>query len=355
MLEHNQSTPEEMQEQNQPLIQDLRRYYNTRAEDNTSLARIHARLLEKTAASLPVTRDQEVVQPPLLLQTQRDRNNRRKFGQTFTKDKSRYRSLGTLAAAALLAALVGSFALLLHLVQGTGAVEHGWSLVAKFSGTGNQTIIKQNIEVGHKFGWLINCTNTQNGEIAVKFNSGNSSGNSSSSGTCAGVKTDPLGPGATITSPAGLAPIQTIEVTTDASTSWELLLFRGTYYPPLSIDTANWHPLLDEMDGSGNGTWGVNVTLPRSWALQFVCHGTGDIQISLQSADGSNTPGIAAAHAPCNGQINFDVMDRVGQGMKVSQVQISTSADNDWQVLLVGCTNGKPHCGIATVTPTSTP
>ena len=47
MLDHDQLTPEEIWEQNQPLIEDLRRYYNTRAEDNASLARIQARLLER--------------------------------------------------------------------------------------------------------------------------------------------------------------------------------------------------------------------------------------------------------------------------------------------------------------------
>ncbi len=165
--------------------------------------------------------------------------------QTFVKDKTRYRSFGTLAAAILLVILVGAFALLLHTGPGTGAVEHGWSLVTKFSGTGNQTITGQNIEVGHKFGWLITCTNTQEGGIAVKFNE---NANGSSWSVCQGSNTGPLGPEADITSPATLPLIHTIVVTTAASTSWELLLFKGTYYPPLSIDTANWHPLL-ERDG----------------------------------------------------------------------------------------------------------
>ena len=272
--------------------------------------------------------------------------------QAFAKARSPYRSPGTLAAAVLLVALVGSFALLLHLGQGTGAVEHGWSLVAKFSGTGNQTIIKQNIEVGHKFGWLINCTNTQEGTISVQINQNAAS----SGGSCSGSNTGPLGPGATLTSPGAFAPIQTIKVTTDVSTSWELLIFTGTYYPPLSIDTANWHPLLNEMDGTGNGTWGVDVTLPKTWALQFVCHGAGDIQISLQSADGSNTRNIEGVRAPCNGQTTLDAFDQVGQGVNVvSQIQFTTGAYNDWQALLLDCTNGKPHCGITTVTPTSTP
>jgi len=349
MLDHNQLTPEETREQNQPLIQDLGRYFNTRAEDSASLARIQVRLIEK-ATSLPVT--ENTGESPPLSRAKHQKDAGRKFMRTFVKDRSRYRSLGTLAAAILLVVLVGSFVLLLHTGTGTGAVEHGWSLVAKFSGTGNQTITGQNIEVGHKFGWLITCTNTQEGSIAVKFDE-NADGSSWS--ICQGSNTGPLGPGANIASPATLPPIHTIVVTTDASTSWELLLFKGTYYPPLSIDTANWHALLNEMDGSGNGMWGVHVTLPRTWALQFVCHGTGDFQISLRSGSGYNSPEVSGTRAPCNGQTNFNVLDTAGQGERVSQVQFTTGADNDWQAIIIGCTNGKPHCGITTVTPASTP
>ncbi len=350
MLDHNQLTPEEEQEQNQLLIQYLRRYYNTRAQDNESLTRIHAGLLEKTATSLPVSRDHEAAQPPLQLQTQHDRNTRRKLRQVLAKDRPRYRSLGTLAAAILVVALVGSFALFLHLGQGTGAVEHGWNLVAQFSGTGNQTITRLNIEVGRKFGWHITCTNTQEGGVTVQFNN-----IANGWSACRAHNTEPPGPEGSVLSARDLPPIQTIEVTTDASTSWELLLFRGTYYPPLSIDTANWHPLLNEMDGRGNTTWTMGVTLPRTWALLLACHGTGDIQISLQPDGLANTSEITGAQAPCNGQSIFDVSDIPVQSGSVIQVHITTSADNDWQVLLLGCTNGKPSCGLRTVPSTGTP
>ena len=350
MLDHNQLTPEEAREQNQPLIQDLRRYYNTRADDNVSLAHIQTRLLEKTAASLPVTRDDRVARPPLLLPGRNERHTRREFAQVFAKDRLRYRSLGTLAAATLLVALIGSFALLSHLGQGMGAVERGWSLVAKFSGTGNQTITGQNIEVGQKFGWRITCTNTQEGVVAIKYNLG------SGSTGCSANRPTQLGPVGIATSPIAFPPIQTIEVTTNASTSWELLFFRATDYQPLTVNTADWQPLLSEMNGTGNSNETLgNTSLPRTLALQFVCHGTGDIQISLLPNGVPDTSEIAGARAPCNGQTNFDVTDIAGQSEKVFQVQITTGADNDWQVLLAGCTNGKPHCGLTTVTSTSTP
>lgn len=346
MLDHNQLTPEETQEQNQSLIQGLRRYYNTRAEDTISLARIQARLIEK-ATSLPVA--ESSVETPLSSRAKQQKNARRTLIQTFTKNRPRRRTFGTLAATILLAILVGSFALLIHTRPGTGAIQHGWTLVAQFSGTGSKTISRQHIEVGRKFGWLVTCTNTQEGGVAVKFNIGNGWS------ACRASRTGSPGPVISNLSTLDFPPIQTIEVTTNASTSWELLLFKGTYYPPLSIDRTNWQPLLSEMDGTGNGTVGVGVTLSRTWGLLFSCHGTGDIQISLQPPNGDNTSEIAGASTPCNGQPNFDVSDISGLSEQVFQMQITTGADNDWQVLLVACSNGKPRCGITIVTPTATP
>jgi len=110
------------------------------------------------------------------------------------------------------------------------------------------------------------------------------------------------------------------------------------------------------MDGSGNETWTMGgVTLPRTWALLFACHGTGDIQNSLQPDGLANTSEITGAHAPCNGQSIFNVSDRPVQSESVIQVHITTSTDNDWQVLLIGCTNGKSSCGLRTVPSPGTP
>src|SRR5260370_14375189 len=135
----------------------------------------------------------------------------------------------------------------------------------------------------------------------------------------------------------------------------ELLLFKGTYYPPLSIETPDWHALHDEIDGTGNGSWFVNILLPRTWMLQFVCHGTGDFKMSLRSAAQSTTPDIVTANARCNGRGTDYLFDKYGYGKTLRQVQITTGADNDWQAVLVSCTTGKPSCGITTATPTSMP
>ncbi len=357
MLGHDQLIPEETQEQYQVLIENLNRYYGTRDEDKASLARIRSRLLQNTAVSLPVADDERINQFPLPLQALPKKNAQTNAVRPFVKSRSRHSYLNSLAAAALLLVLVSSFVVVLHLRQKTAtsprlpAIAHGWSLVATFHGTGTRTITRQDIELGNKSGWSLTCSATPSTAISVLFN-----GNVETGGTteCSGTPPSPLAPDMTRTSPVALAPIYTIKVVTVASVSWQLMLFKGTYYPPLSIDTTNWHTLLDETDGTGNWASSVDITLPKVSALQYICHGTGDFKISLQPASQSNTTGLTATSGHCDGQPHFDVSATAGPSTTIQQVQITTGADNDWQVVLLGCVNGKPDCGITTTTNVST-
>lgn len=362
MLDHDQLTPAETQEQNQLLIQDLSRYYDTRAEDSASLARIRARLLQRAAGPLPLVDEGELTQPPLFLPARRARDTGIRLVHTFAKDRLRHPYLNALVAAMLLLALVGSFVVVLSLQQGTAtppkplAVARGWNVVATFHGTGHRTIMGQDIELGRRYGWLLTCTNTADGWVGVIFNGDKKAAETI---TCGGTPLEPLAPNDSASATVAFAPIHTIEIVTSSSPpsiSWELFLFKGIYHPPLKIDTANWHALSSEMDGTGSATWGgVDATLPKTWALEFVCYGTGSFKVDLESGNQPNVSEIAGYMAPCNGQTNFNVAYLVGQGMTVSQVQITTNASNDWQILLLGCTNNKPNCGITSQTPTPTP
>lgn len=103
----HQFTHEETQEQNRLLVQDLGHYYETDAEDQASLARIRQRLLHKAATSLPVVDPGELQR---IVHTRRERDARRAFGSPYAN----HRSLPTLAAAALVAVLLGSFVLVLQ-------------------------------------------------------------------------------------------------------------------------------------------------------------------------------------------------------------------------------------------------
>src|SRR5262249_24174590 len=131
MLDHDQLIPEETEASYEPLIEDLRRAYTTPAEDQASLARIRAQLLQKSDVSAlpartPAARVISITPAPTLT----DRRPRRPY-------------LTALAAALLLVVLIGSFTLIFHPLQratavpaATPAVAPGWSLVARFSGTG---------------------------------------------------------------------------------------------------------------------------------------------------------------------------------------------------------------------------
>ncbi len=358
MLTPDQLTPEEAQSQNQPLIQDLGHYYDTRSDDAASMERMRARFLQKASASLPAASTGNVTPFPTMSQTP----SQEKRGMKIPQRVARHPYLNTLAAAVLLVVLVGASVLALQLRQGTSigsdqpTIAHDWSIIARFSGTGNRTLTGLNIDVGNKYGWLINCTNTSSGLLSLKLN-----GQESGDMPCSTKTVGPLAPIGSYTSPAAyVPPIYSIEVTAPASTSWDLLLFKGVYYPPLSIDKANWQTLHEEIDGTGSTTWsGIDATLPKTWGLVYTCHGTGTFKVSLwsnaQPASPDTTPDIIGFTDRCDGQPRFNQMNTIGEGKIVHQILITTGANNDWQFVLVGCTNGRPSCGVTTVPATSTP
>ncbi len=335
MLDHDQVTPEETEEHNQPLIRDLQRYYTTHAEDQASLEHIRAQLLRKKAASAPAADASLTLPEP----TPTARTAGIAFVPTFTLERPHRPYLTTLVAAVLLVALIGSFTLALHLRQEVAVtpptlhIAHDWSLVENLRGTGPMTVTGKNIDVGHKYGWLLTCANTLSGPVSVTFNGANEG--ISQSACDSKDNGAPLAPNTVFNSPVPLAPIQSIKITTDASTSWEFFLFVGAYYPPLTIDTG-WQPLMSELDGTGNETAvGVNVTLPQVWGLLFVCHGTGTIQVSLQSGPAFSTPEVTGTTAPCDGHPNFDTSENISVGTHITQIQVTTGNENDWQVVLV--------------------
>src|ERR1700731_2156676 len=104
--------------------------------------------------------------------------------------------------------------------------------------------------------------------------------------------------------------------------------------PPLSIDTKEWHTLKSEVDGTDSGIVQFDVTLPKIWALEYECHGTGNIQIGMQPYAQADSISTTIVTDPCDGQPHLDVSDTsAGSGtfQAVHQLQITTGAANDWQ------------------------
>lgn len=110
MADTHELNPEEVDEQNQRLIQDLHRMYPTSAHVAQSLAQVEQRLFHSGDGM----QQGEVSTPPpqMLQRTQQARAN-----TVIPKGKAWQRRLGTLAAAVFAALLVGTLILVLHLAQ----------------------------------------------------------------------------------------------------------------------------------------------------------------------------------------------------------------------------------------------
>src|SRR5258708_19895782 len=111
MTDTNELTPDEVDEQNQRLIRDLRRMYPTSAQVAQPLARVQQRLFHSGDG----TQQDEVSTPPQLsLRTWQTR------GSTANpKGKAWQRRFGALAAAVFAAFLVGTLILVLNLAHQT--------------------------------------------------------------------------------------------------------------------------------------------------------------------------------------------------------------------------------------------
>ena len=119
MADKNELTPEEVDEQNQRLIQDLRRMYPTSAQVAQPLARVQQRLFHSSDGM----QQDEMSTPPQLSQ----RTQRARASTVNPKGKAWQRRMGTLAAAVFATLLVGTLILVLNLAHqsrtgGTGTL-----------------------------------------------------------------------------------------------------------------------------------------------------------------------------------------------------------------------------------------
>src|SRR5690349_12217725 len=110
MTNTHELTPEEMDEQNQRLIGDLRRMYSTSAQLAQPLTRVQQRLFHSGEGT---QQDELSISPPQLSQRRRQAR-----GSTANPEgKAWQRRCGTLAAALFAALLVGTLILVVNLAQ----------------------------------------------------------------------------------------------------------------------------------------------------------------------------------------------------------------------------------------------
>ncbi len=132
MIDYEEFTPEEVDEQNKRLIQDLRTLYSTGAEDTRSLASMRERLLKNS--SITTQQDLDAIpQQPVMLPTPRARSsnmNLRHIRHRLSEGKKWAQRFSALVAVLFVTLLVGSLVIVLsHAHQSTTGI-----------GTGNQAI-----------------------------------------------------------------------------------------------------------------------------------------------------------------------------------------------------------------------
>ena len=113
METHDDFAPEELNQQNERLMQDLHRLYNTRAEDVQSLARIRKQLQKNNGKTLYESQSVFAPAPPMVRRGEKE-NPMKIIGSRTSSGKVWQQRIGMLAAVLFVALLVGSLIFVLN-------------------------------------------------------------------------------------------------------------------------------------------------------------------------------------------------------------------------------------------------
>lgn len=329
--------------QERELTAALQHIFDTRAPDAQALARIRERLIEVGAGPLPAS-------PASIadIHQQRIKGTPMRIVHTLTPATKTWKYyLQTIAAVLLVGLLLTSFAVVLHMRQGSQGGANpfvprtGWKQIALYSGTGSKTINGLNVALPQLYGYSYNCVGS--GSLAMKLTS---KGNIIDIGQnpCQSVL-------ATRSAPSFLAfdptptKIETITVKADAATSWFLLINAPEPKPAL-ISMAGWTASVG-MGGDTSATGGVSDVYdaarhkiqPKTWEIVTVCIGTGKGTVRL-------APNLLHTSLPiCDGQPHLlSVHSRVPT--LVTEVQVEVTGNIIWRIQLLGCVD-ENTCGVA--------
>ena len=347
MLE-NKDASDDTREQNAQIVPYLQRIYNTQAVDTRSREHIRERLLKLAASSLPISEEGTSLEttPAIAVQSQRTKEvNMQLIRSALHERKSWPQRLSAIAAAALVAIVVGALVLLFvqarqsNLGGGTGVfkVRPGWTQVALYSGTGSKTISKQDIQLPQVWGLAYTC-------VGSKFHmdlTGPGTIKSIGNDQCPSTPTTLLSPQSLNFVTLTPGRIQTIKVTANASTTWYVQIVREVP-APIFTPGSDWVPSIG-IGGTGDSNPSGNVSPvtkpngqvihPKTWGIVFVCIGTGRGYIQL-------TPDTGRINLPtCDGQPRLKVV-RYRYATDVQNVQaFINGSDIVWTAQLMACAN----------------
>jgi hypothetical protein len=375
MLNNNERLPEEDHEQT---IRDLRKLYNTHQADQSSLARIRERMLQKSSEMLPIVDriDMRIPESLLIKPLEKQQISPEIDRHRFPIHTQRIRQPGTLVAGLLLAMLVGSLMVtLLHLQhttnQGQGLTQttrpiateksevtqpkfySGWKFVKDFQGTGNQTItdIQLDINGDSSYGVVISCSKDSflNIELDPAIINTN--------GRCEPDRNIQGGPSEYIVQPQYRvnmvnvypninyhAPLRKITVTVNANISWHLFLVERPHFIPLK-PAPNERLLIQQRRDEENAAGpieNINIALPtQGWKMSFRCYGEGTISVGVNIANsetGINTMGT------CGDGLTHISLYQTNLGAQAKGIQVITSKSNAWDVMITACAENTPNC-----------
>lgn len=356
MLDHDELTTEESNEQNRELIEGLQRVYDTQVEDAQSLARIRAKMLQNGAGSLPLTQPAPVIQ---LLPTSPQKRRKKEppmhiAHPTWFEEKPWQRRLSLIAAVILVAVLVGSLVLLLaHRQQSNTAkplLRPGWTQVAQFSGSSSKTFTPQHIILSTLWGSSIGCTG--NGRIEVelvrtqpdKVSRVHTTTTDNTTSECQSTTPETMQEPFSIFLESSTQTLDTIKVTvTSGSLNWYIRIANAdvTPAPVVAQFTA---PNSGWLGGGGKGGSGSGleslgfgngkVVVSKTWAVVMLCIGNSTVHIQFQPT----VKGSGVANPVCDGQPKVSIV-HYPRALILQEVVVTADAGVPWSMYIFACTD----------------
>ena len=365
MTERDTFTPEERDEQNRALIEQLRRMYTTHGEDAQSLARARVRLLQNSSEALPRSPLSQPVPTihPLPASSQRRREGKSKMQflhAALYERRSWQQRLATIAAVFFIVVIVGSLiVVLLQRQQGHVAnppqLRPGWTQAAYLSGSGSHTFTHLHITLSTVWGIADGCTGKGTLDILL------ADIYHELERPCSAVTPKDVGPWQ-INLESATQTLETIIVKATGSMNWYLQLSNPnvTATPVLKRFTTP-HSGWTNLGGVGGGYSydsngliksavmfdlarsissfyppGSSIALTTTWAFVSVCIGKGGLTLQATPP----VQGVTIATVPCDGQPHVKIVP-YSTVPTIQEVMAMGDKGVIWQVYFYACTNTK--------------
>ncbi len=340
MSDFNDLLPEERNEQNQHLLASLRRSYDTHEEDQQSLTRIRRRFLQVSAGPLPYKDLQRPIEPRPTQSRQKGKADMQFIHNPFAEGKTWQQRLGTIAAAILVLALVGSMATLFYVRShsselGSPKQGSGWKQVASFTGTGSKTLTHLNIHLTQLWGYSAGCTGNANFNLEL-VEIENIIGSSCTTKAFVSPRVEPqsfqLGDSSRLI-------VDTIKITAPSNLTWYLRIANSdaSAMPFLNTLTASKYEwtVHSGMGGSGEGEF-TNSSLGsvKTLGLLVLCDEKETLQINFKDSK------LGTKTFACNTNTNFYIV-HFEQSVQLQTIHVRGPNIGYWFLTTVLCTNEK--------------